>query len=128
MSDLPFDDPTTAPFWQAAGDGRLVVQRCNACGASQLYPRPFCLACDAADLGWAEAAGTGHVYSITVNRLAVRPDMEPPYAVALVELDEGPRVMTGTEGDGVQIGDRVRVQWRAAPDGVPALVATPVDR
>jgi uncharacterized OB-fold protein len=124
VSEPPFDDPTTAPFWEAALDGRLVVQRCNACGASQLYPRPFCLACDATDLGWADAAGIGTVYSITVNRLAVQPNLEPPYEVALVDLDEGPRVMTGTHGDGLAIDDRVRLEWRAGPDGHPALVAT----
>jgi uncharacterized OB-fold protein len=118
------DDPTTAPFWQAALDGRLVVQRCNACGASQLYPRPLCLACESTDLGWAQAAGTGRVHSVTVNHLQVRADLEPPYAIALVELDEGPRVMTHVEGD-VAIDDAVRVEWREHGDALPTLVALP---
>jgi len=118
------DDPSTRPYWEAALEGRLALQRCNTCAAHQLYPRPFCLACESNDLDWVDAAGFGAVYSVTVNRLHVLPDLEPPYAIALVELDEGPRVMTHVDGD-VQIGDRVAVAWRQHTDALPTLIASP---
>ena len=51
LEGLPAD-PTTAPFWRAARERRLVVQRCASCGACQFYPRPFCLACSGLELEW----------------------------------------------------------------------------
>jgi uncharacterized OB-fold protein len=115
-------DPTTARFWEAAERRELVVQRCRACGAAQLYPRPFCLGCDATDLGWERAAGTGTVYALTTVHLQVVPELEPPYVVALVELDEGPRLVANLDGGPAAIGDRVRVTWRER-DGLPPLPA-----
>ena len=127
MTDLTAlipDDPTTRPFWEAALDGRIALQHCNACGAHQLYPRPFCLACESNDLGWVDASGRGAVHSVTVNRLQVLPELEPPYAIALVELDEGPRVMAHASGE-LHIGDRVIVDWQERADALPSLVASP---
>jgi uncharacterized OB-fold protein len=115
-----FGDATTAPFWKAAADRRLVIQRCGACGAHQFYPRPFCLACDAEALEWVPAGGTGTVYAMTTVHLRVDPALEPPYVVAVVALDEGPRVVTNLIGAPAAIGDRVGVAWRER-DGMPPL-------
>lgn len=109
MTDLL--DPTTNAYWAAATEGRLVIQRCAGCGHHQLYPRPFCLACDSTDLTWTAASGFGTVYSCVTVHLQVRDDMPPPYSVGLVELDEGPRVLAHVPDDAV-IGDRLVARWR----------------
>ncbi|MBX3566511.1 MAG: OB-fold domain-containing protein [Rhizobiaceae bacterium] len=120
FSDLGAADPTTEPFWQACAEHRLTVQRCTACGNSQLYPRPFCLACESDALGWVEASGGGIIYSLTTVRLPVIDELKPPYYLALVDLDEGPRLLTNIVSDKASIGDRVGVEWRAR-DGLPPL-------
>src|SRR5919112_6635807 len=109
-------DPTTSPYWAAADEGRLVVQRCVACGHHQLYPRPFCLDCDARVLDWAEVSGVGTVYSCVTVHLPVRDDVPPPYAVGLIELDEGPRLLARVPDD-AGIGDRVVARWQPASGG-----------
>ena len=111
----PGSDPETEPYWKAAHNGRLVVQRCTACGAHQLYPRWRCLRCRG-HVEWVEATGGGTVYSFTVIRQNFSRSFRHliPYVVALVDLDEGPRVMTnlvGVDPDDVRIGMRVRVKF-----------------
>lgn len=120
-----YGDALTAPFWKAAARGELAIQRCRACGAHQFYPRPFCLACDSTDLLWVTAAGTGTVYSMTTVRMRVSQEFEPPYVVAIVQLDEGPRLMTNIVGGSCQIGDRVQVTWRKRRDAPPLPVFRP---
>jgi uncharacterized protein len=119
---IPYDDPPNAPFWEAASERRLVVQRCDDCGQHQMYARVFCLACEGRSLSWAQVAGTGTVYSQVTVRFQVVPELEPPYLCALVELDEGPRLLTTVEGEGTAIGDRVEVRWRDRDDEPPLPV------
>lgn len=122
-----YGDALTAPFWEAAGEGRLVLQRCKSCGRHQFYPRPFCLECRAGELAWVDARGTGTVYSITTVRMNVLPGLDPPYDVALVELDEGPRFLGRTTSAESAIGDRVKVEW--ATDGdQPTIVFERLER
>jgi uncharacterized OB-fold protein len=117
-----FGDAITAPFWDAAREHRLVVQRCAACGAHQFYPRPFCLACDRDDaLEWVEALGTGVVYSVVTVHMQVVPELEPPYQVAVVELTEGPRITANVVNGHAEIGDAVQVAWRERPDPFPPV-------
>jgi uncharacterized OB-fold protein len=118
-TDLP-GDPTTAELWLAARQHRLMVQRCRSCGGHQLYPRPFCLACHGLDLELVEARGQATVYSKTTIRIPVIPELEPPYVVAIVELDEGPRLVTNLVGPEPGIGERVEVTWRER-DELPPL-------
>jgi uncharacterized OB-fold protein len=106
-----FADATTASFWEGAARGDLLIQRCRSCAEFQFYPRPFCLACGAADPVWVAAAGQGTVYAMTTVHLQVDPTLEPPYVVGIVTLDEGPRLVTNLIGNPA-IGDRVRVSWR----------------
>ncbi|GII81054.1 hypothetical protein Sru01_60360 [Sphaerisporangium rufum] len=107
-------DPTTTEFWAAARDGRLIVQCCAACGHHQLYPRPFCMACDSPKPAWAECSGVGTVYSCVQVLLPVHEELPPPYTSGLVELEVGPRLL-GRLPAGTVIGDRVVARWR--PDG-----------
>ncbi len=120
-----YGDALTAPFWAAAARHELIIQRCRACGAHQFYPRPFCLACESSDLFWVGAAGTGTVYSMTTVHMQVSPELVPPYVVAIVQLDEGPRLMTNIVDGACRIGDRVRVAWRERPGAPPLPVFSP---
>jgi uncharacterized OB-fold protein len=119
LEGLPAD-PTTAPFWQAAREHRLVVQRCATCGAHQFYPRPFCLTCSSLVLEWVGVSGSATVYSKTTVRIPVIEELAPPYVVAIVTLDEGPRLTTNLVGDEPEIGDQVTVTWRERT-GLPPL-------
>lgn len=114
-----YQDPLSAPFWDAAAQHRLVIQRCRTCGRHQFFPRPFCIDCQSDDVDWIDARGTGTIYSMTTVRLEIDPAMPPPYVVALVELDEGPRLLTNVALP-CAIGDRVEVAWRAR-DGAPPV-------
>ncbi len=118
--NISVGDPTTEAFWNACREGRLIVQRCGACGHHQFYPRPFCLACESRDLDWAEVSGKGTIYSITTVRVQVQPELPPPYQVAIVELAEGPRLLTNIASEGARIGQAVVLDWRRR-DPLPPL-------
>ena len=119
---LPRDDAASAPFWAASRDRRLVAQRCDDCATFVWYPRAVCPGCLSGDLEWVELAGVGTVYSVSVHYRAPTPDFRHavPYAVALVDADEGPRYLTNVvhcDPEAVAVGDRVRATWRPLPDG-----------
>ncbi len=73
-------------------DGRFMIQKCGHCGAFVFYPRVLCTGCGASDLAWQAADGGGTVYSTTVVRR--KADRGGDYNVAIVELKEGPRLMS----------------------------------
>lgn len=127
---VPADDAASAPFWDATRSKRLVFQRCDDCGAPVWYPRAVCPSCLSGDLTWTEATGRGTVYSVSVHYRAPAPELadDVPYAVALVDLDDGPRMLTnvvGCDPEAVRIGDRVLATWRALPDGRHLLQFAP---
>lgn len=116
-------DPLTFPFWDAARHQELAVQRCEACGHHQFYPRPFCLECSERELKWVSVSGNGRIYSLTTIYFPVSPDFDPPYTVAVVELDEGPRILTHlVDGVDAEIGDPVRVAWQDRGEAPPLPV------
>ena len=92
---LPAPDNTSSEFWAAVARGSLLFQRCPACGHAQFYPRPLCVRC-AAEPEWEEASGEGKVHTFTV----IRQNLAPPfgglgaYVVAMIDLVEGPRMMS----------------------------------
>lgn len=117
-----FGDAVTAPYWQAARDHRLVIQRCSVCGEHQFYPRRFCLACGRDDaLEWVDVRGTARVHSVVTVHMKVIPELEPPYQVAIVELAEGPRMTTNITGPLASIGDPVGLTWRDRPAPLPPV-------
>ena len=116
---LSYGDALTRPFWEAAAQHRLLIQRCRQCGSFQFYPRPFCITCQSDEVAWVDAKGTGEIYSLTTVRMNVLPELPPPYRVAIVTLDEGPRLLAGLVGDEGRIGDRVAVRWQARGDLPP---------
>lgn len=105
-----------APFFAAAAEGKLLIQRCPACGRTVSYPRVVCPFCHDGTPEWAEASGRGTVYSFSVLHRAGVPGFEPdvPYVVALVDLEEGARMMANivnVEPDAVEIGMAVTVTF-----------------
>jgi len=120
-----FEPPTselTRPFWDATRESRLLVQWCTTCDEPVWFPREVCLRCLGNALEWRETAGTGTVYAFLVEHRPNLPDVfgDAPYVVALVELDEGVRLMTNVVGcppEAVVVGMLVRVTWEALSDG-----------
>jgi uncharacterized OB-fold protein len=90
---LPQPTPETQHFWDGAKAGELRLQRCNSCQKIYFPPRPFCPACAAREVSVFAASGKGRLYSYVIHHRAVA-GFDPPYAIAVVELDEGPRMMT----------------------------------
>lgn len=111
----PAATDATRPFWEAARQHRLVVQQCGDCGKPQFYPRAFCRHCLGERLDWRECSGRGTVYTFTVNHRAANAHMADklPYAVAMVTLDEGVRMMGNIAGplEKLRIGALVRVRF-----------------
>ena len=120
-----YGDPVNAAFWEAASREELVIQQCTDCGSYQFYGRPFCLACQSDHVEWVETGGFATVYSLTRVELSFDPAAKTPYLVAVVELDEGPRMMTNIVNGNAEIGDRVRVTWRHREDAPPLPVFQP---
>ncbi len=115
--DLPAPEAETQPFWDAARDRRLLIKRCADCGEAHFYPRPFCPRCWGEQVTWEEASGTATLYTystVHVNDLPPFPE-RVPYVAAIVELAEGPRMMTNVvdcEPDRVEVGMSLQVTYR----------------
>lgn len=114
----PVPRPTawSKPYWDAAREERLIIQRCNACSTKIMNPKQYCPNCLSDDLGWSESAGRGTVYSYSIQkRSAASPFVgKVPYVVAIVRLDDGVQLLTNIVGEralSVQCGDPVRVAF-----------------
>jgi uncharacterized OB-fold protein len=129
-------EPHERPYWDALREHRLVLQQCIECGQRQHYPRSVCMSCLSDSLNYVDCSGRGSVYSYTVIRRPPLPALRSlvPYALALVDLDDGVRMVSNIVGDPeqVRIGRRVAVDFcdvtdevtlpvfRLLPDGWPA--------
>jgi uncharacterized protein len=122
----PVATDVSAEFWRQAQAGRLVAQFCTRCNRFQHYPKPVCGLCWASELEWRSLTGMGTVYTFTiVHRGPSKEFSDTPYAVGLVDLDEGIRMMGGllaTSLDKLQIGDPVRVKFETRGEAmIPAF-------
>lgn len=129
---LPEKDAVSAPFFEAAAEGRILYQRCPECDHRQFYPRALCTSCGA-DTQWAEAAGEGTVHTFTVIRQYGAPPFkdELPYVVAMIDLPEGVRMMsnvTDCDVDDVHVGMPVEAYAVRAADGVGVPFFRPAER
>ena len=108
------------PFWRGCRDGELRYQRCESCGLSNFPPTEHCRQCLSAELRWTPSEGLGEIYSWTVVHRPVSPEFEPPYAPAIITMDEGYQMLTNIVGvapEDLAVGLRVRVQFHAVgPD------------
>lgn len=101
---LPVPDADTAAFWAGLKEGRLLLQHCLECGAVHYYQQGICRGCGSDRLEHRAASGRGRVHSFSVVHRAPGPafEGETPYAILLVELAEGPRMisrLTGADPD-----------------------------
>jgi hypothetical protein len=113
---------TTQAFWDATREQRFLVQRCTTCGNAIAYPREVCPFCAGTALEWEPSPGTGTLYAFTVEHKLPNP-VEPgsgPYAVGLIDLDEGVRVMSNVVNcavDAIVVGMPLQVAWEPLSDG-----------
>jgi len=106
-------------FWDGAREGQLRLQRCNACTALRHPPGPACPECGALDRGYEVASGLGTVFSYVIHRHPPVPGKELPIVIALIDLDEGLRMVgevRGPDAAAIEIGDRLQVGWNRIDD------------
>ena len=119
----PRRDPDSLPYWDAAQRHELLIQRCDQCGAHRFYARLLCPRCWSPDVTWERSSGRGTIYSFTIVHRAPSEAFRAlvPYVVAVIDLEEGVRVMAnilGTSPDDVRVGAPVRVVFEAIDDAV----------
>ncbi len=112
----PLADATTLPWWQAAAEHRLVVQRCTSCMHTRLPPAPVCPECRSADSDWQEVSGRGEVYTYTLVHRAIAAGQELPFVIAVIALEDagGVRIISnvvGADPDELEIGMPVELVW-----------------
>lgn len=119
----PYIDQDNRGYWDAVKNHKLVLQHCSKCNKYHHPPRPMCPSCRSQDtLEWKESSGKGIIYSFvmfTTDKMAY-PAYVLPYAVVLVEMEEGPRIVANVheiEPDELQIGMPVEVMFEDLPDG-----------
>jgi uncharacterized OB-fold protein len=96
---IPKASPETQPFWDGCAIGELRIEHCASCEKYYFPPRPFCPSCQSTDVEWRTVTGAAKLHTYTISHRAA-PGFEDdvPYAIAIVELDEGPRMMTSIVG------------------------------
>jgi len=96
---VPEPTPDTQPFWDGCARGELLLQRCLDCDQPYFYPRPICPGCGSTRVEWFQASGRATLYSYVINHRPARGfEDDGPYAIAVVQLAEGPRMMTNITG------------------------------
>jgi uncharacterized OB-fold protein len=121
----PVVEPLTEPFWAAAREHRLVIQRCRDCGTFRHLPHVMCARCQSSAYDWVESAGRGTVFTYTI---VVHPVHEAtidvvPYNVVIVQLDDCGGVLVPSNvvdcpPDDVHVGMRVEVTWDTISDEI----------
>lgn len=130
---VPAITPEMAPFWDAARRHELVVQRCLECGAHRFPAREVCSRCLSRRVEWDRVAGTGRVFSVAIMHQANHPwfAARVPYAVVVVELEEGARMLatvTGLAPETITIGMPVEVGFEDVTPEVSLPVFRPAAR
>lgn len=119
----PSISPDTEFFWSGLADHKLLIQRCTDCKALRVPPRPMCGNCQSLNWDSIESTGRGTVYSFVMPQYPPLPFLQYPYVVALVELDEGVRIVSnlcGIEPSAIEVGLPVEVfyeKFEAIPSG-----------
>lgn len=121
----PAQDRFTAPFWDAAAQGRLCLPRCAHCGTWAMPPLPFCPVCRHQGHTWPEVAPTGILHSFTIVRRAILPEMTGhlPFVPATVEIPQAGGIklvaaLVGMPLADIRIGMALRARFDMRADGV----------
>ena len=129
---IPQSTPETAEFWAGAKRHELRIQRCKTCGRAYFFPRPFCPNCSSKEVEWFTASGRGKLYSYVINYRPAHGFQDwTPYVIAVVELDEGPRMMTNIIGieptpENLPVDLPVEVTWEEQSDDITLPLFRPV--
>ncbi len=120
---LPQPTPESRPFWDACALHHLAIQRCDSCGRFWFPPSNRCQHCWSEEFAWPEVSGYGELYTFTVYHRAYAPELvtQLPYVVGVVQLEEGPRLITNIidcEPGQVRVGMPVEVVFRDIAEGV----------
>jgi uncharacterized OB-fold protein len=128
---VPRPAPESVPYWEAAAKHSLQIPRCNSCGNFWFPPSASCPHCLATDFAWTPVSGRGKVFSFVVFHRVYHPAWEGdvPYVVALIELEEGPRMLSNVVGipvDQVRCDMAVKVVFDDVASGVALPKFIPV--
>ena len=128
---VPEIDDESRPFFEAAKEGRLSIQKCSSCGTFRFPPRLRCPSCLSTDTQWTDVSGRGNVFTFGIWHQVFHPAFadEAPYNVAVVELEEGPHMVTSIvdcPNDSLRIGMPVQVVYTEPVDGVVLAKFKPV--
>ena len=118
---VPVPHYFTQPFWDACATGELTYQRCTSCDNAVFDPSLICRHCGSRDLAWTRSSGSGSVYSWSIVWRPLMPTFTVPYAVAIIDMDDGYQIMSnviGCDVADVKIGLRVQVEFVDIGDGV----------
>lgn len=125
---LPVITDLTRPFWAAAKNGKLVLQKCRRCATFNFHPKPWCIECGSRELVWTDAKPFGTVYSHTVSYTVAMNspawEAELPLVMCLIDLDDGARMygqVTDCAPEDIRIGMRVEVHFQdiSTEAGIP---------
>ena len=117
-------NPGDKPYFDAAGEGKLLLKKCNECSEVHHYPRALCPFCFSEKVEWVQAKGTGEIYTYSITRRGG----PVPYCIAYVTLDEGVKMMTNivdTDLDTIKIGQKVKVTFKKTEAGTSVPMFTP---
>ena len=129
----PRPTPETQPFWDGCRQGELKLQWCAPCAAAYFPPSPYCPRCLSDEVEWRAASGRGRLHTYVIaHRPAPGFEDDAPYAIAIVELDEGPRMMSNIIGipntpDHLVLDMALRVTFEARGDDVELPVFAPAE-
>ena len=105
---------SSTPFWDGVKEGKLLLQKCKSCGSFLNPPRPMCPQCQSVEQEWVPPTGKGKIYSWVTYQESPHPAFKAPYSVALIELEEGVRLvsnMVDTKPEEFEIGMPVEVRF-----------------
>jgi uncharacterized OB-fold protein len=128
---LPYPSPETQPFWDGCQRHELMLPYCGTCAEFFFYPRQFCPRCFSWEIEWRRCSGRGVLYTFAIQMRAQMAGFAPPYVTAIVQLDEGPRIMTNLVGleplpENIHCDMPVEVTWEDATADVTLPLFKPV--
>jgi len=127
---LPRITADKKPFWEALRQKRFMTTRCKKCAAVSFPPRMICPACLGDQREWVELSGRGTIYAFTLNRIVARAFIdEAPFVTAMVDLEEGPRILTRIENasyEELSIGQAVKIGFKEFTKEIPFYYFEPV--
>ncbi|HJN20974.1 MAG: Zn-ribbon domain-containing OB-fold protein [Alphaproteobacteria bacterium] len=127
---IPEPTPETQHYWDGARQGELRLQKCDSCHSIYFPPRPFCPECGSCEVSVVTATGRATLYSYVINHLP-SPGFESPFAIAVVELEEGPRLMSNIVDceqtpEALQLDMPLEVTFQKLSDGITLPQFRPV--